>query len=212
MPVGNPLVYFPVVASLLDTTRLCAERALDMQVIAPVGCSIVTDARSAVVDEFLRGNGTHLFWLDSDICFQPKAFFRLLTLCTQVDVVGATYSLKQDPPRLMVRELGDRLDKFGLVEVSGLGLGFCCMKREVVERVAADKPPLISNGGTTPMKEVFRLGRTASGHRIGEDMGFFNDIRAAGFKVWLDPMVNVAHVGMKLYCGNVMDALTGGAK
>lgn len=208
MPVGFPYVPYPTVASLVDTAKMCTERGIKTRLVSPVGCSIVTDARSGVVDEFLKGDATHLFWIDSDIHWHPNSFFRLLAFATVVDVVGATYPLKQEPIKFMVRDLGARLEEYGLVEVSGLGLGFCIMRREVVEKVAAGKPLLISNGGKIPMKEVFRLGRTPTGHRIGEDMGFFDDIRASGYKVWLDPSVNIAHVGMKLYVGDVMEALT----
>jgi hypothetical protein len=208
MPVGSAYLPFPTAASLFDTAKVCEARGIKTRMISPVGCSIVTDARSAVVDEFLKGDATHLFWIDSDIHWHPNSFLRLLTLATAVDVVGATYPLKCEPIRFVVRELGERLLQYGLVEVSGLGLGFTVMKREVVEKVADDRPLLITNGGKTPVREVFELRRTEDGHRIGEDIAFFDDVRAAGYKVWLDPMVNLAHVGVKLYQGDVQSALT----
>jgi hypothetical protein len=207
MPVHFPYVPFPTAVSLIDTAKVCATAGIELRQVSPVGCSLVTDARSAVVDEFLKGSATHLFWIDSDIHWHPSDFVRLLTLCTKVDVVGATYPLKMEPIRFMVRKMDDHTNEFGLVKVHGLGLGFVCMRREVVEKVAADKPMIVSNGGTHPMKEVFRLDR-AGEHRLGEDMAFFEDIRAAGYTVWLDPMVNVAHVGMKLYVGNVAESIT----
>lgn len=208
MPVHSASIPFPTAVSLIDTVKMCAGRGIAVRMVSPVGCSIVTDARSAVVNEFLAGDGSHLFWIDSDIHWHPRSFFWFLALSSVVDVVGATYPLKMEPIKFMVRELGARLEEYGLVEVAGLGLGFTIMRREVVEKIAAEKPMVISNGGKTPMREVFTLGKTPEGNRIGEDMGFFNDIRAAGYKVWLDPSVNVAHVGMKLYAGDVMEALT----
>lgn len=207
MPVGFPYIPFPTAVSLIDTVKLCTERGIKTRLVSPVGCSIVTDARSAVVDEFLRGDASHLFWVDSDIHFHPHSFLRLLTLATVVDVVGATYPLKMEPIKFIVRELGGHLEQYGLIEVSGLGLGFAVMKREVVEKVADDRPVLISNGGKTPMREVFDLRRTEEGNRIGEDIGFFDDVRAAGYKVWLDPMVNVGHCGLKIFAGDVLESI-----
>lgn len=208
MPVHSASIPFPTAASLVDTVNACTAHGIVVRLVSPVGCSLVTDARSAVVDDFLKGNATHLFWVDSDIHWRTDDFLRLLALSTRVDVVGATYPLKQEPIRFMVRDLGSKLEEYGLIEVSGLGLGFTCMKREVVERVAATKEMVISNGGKTPMRDVFTLGKTASGHRIGEDMAFFADIKQQGYKVWLDPAVNVAHCGLKLYMGDVMAHLT----
>lgn len=211
MPVHFPYVPFPTTVSLVDTAKVCSMAGLELRQLSPVGCSIVTDARSAVVDEFLRGNATHLFWIDSDMHWHPRDFVRLLSLCTQVDVVGATYPQKMRPIRFPIRKMGERTNEFGLVEVSGLGLGFTVMRREVVEKVAAGKEMIVSNSGKTPMREVFRLDR-ADGNRLGEDMAFFEDIRAAGYTVWLDPMVNIAHVGMELFSGDVYAALTQGPK
>lgn len=207
MPVHFPYVPFPTTVSLVDTAKVCAKAGLELRQISPVGCSIVTDARSAIVDEFLRGDATHLFWIDSDMHWHPRDFVRLLSLCTKVDVVGATYPQKLEPIRFMVRQLGERTNELGLVDVTGLGLGFTVMRREVVEKVAATKEMIVSNSGKTGMREVFRLDKVGL-NRLGEDMAFFEDIRAAGYQVWLDPMVNVAHVGIKLYVGNVMDSLT----
>jgi hypothetical protein len=33
----------------------------------------------------------------------------------------------------------------------------------------------------------------------GEDVAFFADVRALGFKVWLDATINLGHVGAKVY-------------
>lgn len=211
MPVHFPYLAFPTVVSLVDTTKVCTTAGIELRQVSPVGCSLVTDARSAIVDEFLKGKATHLFWIDSDMHWHPRDFVRLLTLCTQpgVDVVGATYAQKVEPIRFIVRKLGKRTNDFGLVAVEGLGLGFTVMRRDAVERVAAGKPTVITNSGTIPMREVFTLEKTPTGYRMGEDIKFFQDIREAGYEVWLDPMVNVMHVGMKMYGGNVKEALTG---
>lgn len=210
MPVGSHLPS-PTVLSLVETVRLCTEHRFKVRQVSPVGCSIVTDARSGVVDEFLRGDSTHLFWLDSDMHWRPTDFLRLLALCTQVDVVGATYSPKVEPIRFMVRSIKPTPNQYGLFDVGGLGLGFVCMRRAVVEAVAATKPMIQTNGMKHPIREVFRLDKMPSGHRLGEDMAFFQDIKDAGYTVWMDPTVNVNHVGLKLYGGNVMAAVEKGA-
>lgn len=210
MPVHFPYLPFPTVVSLVDTVKACTAAGIRIQQVSPVGCSIVTDARSAIVDEFLRGDGTHLFWIDSDIHWLPQDFMRMLMLCTQVDVVGATYPLKVEPIRLIVRRLGKKTSKFGLIDVDGLGLGFTVMTRAVLESVSASKRTIVTNGGVASMREVFTFERTETGYRMGEDIKFFQDIREAGYTVWLDPMINVAHVGIKLYAANVEEVIAGG--
>lgn len=207
MPCHTGFIPFPTALALSGTVRELTKKCITVRDLAPIGSSIVTDARSIVVDQFLKGDGTHLFWCDSDMFWQPKDFLRLVALCTQVDVVGAAYTQKVEPARYMLREPKNTPNPYGLIEVSGLGLGFTCMKREVVEKVAATKPLLITNGGE--IREVFELGRTPEGHRLGEDMKFFSDIRAAGYTVWMDPTIDIKHVGIKLYGGDVRAALGG---
>jgi hypothetical protein len=208
MPVHTGFIPYPTAAALMDTVREMTMKCLVVRHISPVGSSIVTDARSAVVNQFLKGDGTHLFWIDSDMHWHPRDFMKLVAYCTQVDVVGATYTQKVEPPRFMMREPKNTPNQYGFLEVAGLGLGFACMKREVVEKVAASKRMIRTNGGE--MREVFTFGLTEDGHRMGEDMRFFQDIREAGYTVWCDPKVNIRHVGIKLYGGDAEAAL--GAK
>lgn len=205
MPVHTGAIPYLTAASLCDTIRELTKKNLVVRTIGVIGSSILVDARSGVVDLFLKGDGTHLFWIDADMEFHPRDFMRLVALCTQVDVIGATYTQKVEPPRYMVREPKNTPNPYGLVEVAGLGLGFVCMKREVVEKVVATKPRVITNAGE--IRDVFAFGKTEDGHRLGEDMGFFNDIRAAGFTVWMDPTINVRHIGLKAYGGNVADVV-----
>lgn len=208
MPVHSGFVPYPTAASLVDTVREMTLKRLPVRHISPCGSSILIDARSAVVDQFLKGDGTHLFWIDADMNWHPRDFALLVAKGTVVDVVGAAYTQKAEPPRFMVRAPKNTPNGYGLLEVAGLGLGFTIMKREVVEKVAATKPMVTTNGAT--MREVFQFGRTSDGHRMGEDIAFFEDIRAAGYTVWCDPSINIQHVGLKMYGGDVAKALGGG--
>jgi len=209
MPCHTGFLPYPTAAALATTLRDLAKRRFDVRLLDLIGSSILIDARSAILDKFLKGDGTHLFLVDSDIFWQPADFLKLVALCTQVDVVGATYTQKVEPPRYMLRNPRNTPNPYGLVEVDGLGLGFVCMKREVVEKVAATKPTIITNGGE--IRDVFEFGRTANNHRLGEDMKFFDDIREAGYTVWLDPTLDLGHVGIKIYRGGGAQAALGGA-
>jgi hypothetical protein len=48
-----------------------------------------------------------------------------------------------------------------------------------------------------------RLG--ADAEERGEDAIFFSDVRALGYKVWIDPTIRLGHVGPKIYEGCVED-------
>ena len=42
---------------------------------------------------------------------------------------------------------------------------------------------------------------------MGEDMAFFEDLQKLGYKVHLDPSIELGHIGRKVYTGKIMDLL-----
>ena len=195
--------------SLIRTVSECAKLGVKLEVEFIIGCSVVTMARNRVVDSFLKTDYSRLFWIDSDIGWRPEDFLRLLALTEKVDVVGALYPMKSQDvivPTAFDRRTEFDMNEFGLLHANGLGLGFCVMKREVVEKVAATKTKVIDRLGGIEMADVFRLD-TFKGYFRGEDMAFFADIREQGFAVWVDPTIRVQHIGEKAYSENIVKYL-----
>ena len=208
MPVNGP-VNPRTVMSLVRTVNECAKQGVRLEVEFITGCSVVTMARNRVVDSFLKTDYRALFWIDSDIAWRPEDFLRLLALTDEVDVVGALYPMKSNDvivPTAFSRRGEFDMNKFGLLHANGMGLGFCVMKREVVEKVAATKPKVIDRLGALEMADVFRLD-TFKGYFRGEDMAFFADIRDEGFSVWVDPTIRVQHIGEKAYSEDIVKYL-----
>ncbi len=207
-PTGATLPW-PTALSLARTMHACALRGIDATIEPIVGSSIITAARSLVAHRFLQGNKTRLFWIDSDIEWEPEDFLRLLALSEHMDVVCSAYPLKRDDRNgFVVYTKGaetTEMNKFGCVKIQGTGLGFCVMSREVVEKVAATKPVIFNQGSGTEMADVFRID-TIDGKLRGEDMAFFDDVCALGYDVWLDPTIQLGHIGHKVYRGDLVKA------
>lgn len=195
--------------SLARTAHACALRKIDMTILDVVGSSIITTARSLVVQRFLESDKQRLFWIDSDMVWEPEDFLRLLALSHKLSVVCAGYPLKRDSNgnEFVIFTDGRQvtMNQYGLLEIEGAGLGFCVMDRAVVEAVAAGKPTVFNQGTGTEMREVFRID-AFDGKLRGEDMAFFADVREAGHKVWLDPTIQLGHVGEKVYTGDLVKA------
>ena len=212
--IGFPVnrdVPWPTALSLARTAHACALRGIAFDIQAVAGSSVITTARSTVVHRFLEGKSSRLFWIDSDIEWKAEDFLRMLALSSQMDVICAAYPLKRDDEKraFVIRHPNAEqyeMNKFGCLEIYGTGLGFTVMTRKVIEQVAASKPRVLNQATDESMAEVFRLD-TVDGLIRGEDIAFFEDIRAAGFGVWLDPTVDLGHIGQKVYRGNVVQAL-----
>jgi hypothetical protein len=184
---------------------------LEIQLSAPAGGSVVTWARDAIVGAFLASDCSHLFWIDSDMVWAPADFLRLVGFGAHHDLIGATYTLKRSPPVFVVN-LPDpenyEINGFGNVRVHSLAMGFTICKREVIEKIAETKEWMFDDIANNRYPDFFRLGRNpATGKPIGEDIAFYEDAAALGFKGWLDPSIRLEHIGQKAYSGDVIAAL-----
>jgi hypothetical protein len=207
IPAGRDLPALTV-KSLLATQALCRDKQVPFDLGMVIGSAVVQWARDEVVDLFLKSEATRLFWIDSDMVWEPEQFMRMLALSQYREVICAAYPAKKDQPTFYVNydEQGLVRGEYGLLEIKGVGLGFTVIARHVIEKLAA-KAPRVSDGiSQRTLASVFRIGAT-DGKREGEDMAFFRDIRELGYKVWLDPTVSLGHYGSKVYTGSIQDAL-----
>lgn len=211
MPIGSGSIPWPTAVSLMSTVRAADKAGVPIRIEAPTGCSVVQWARSNIAGAFLKSDFTHLFWIDSDIVWSPDDFFRLLGFGGVLDVVGGTYPFKKEPIEYLVNLPGKdgqyEVNALGCVRVEAMGLGFTVCQRKVVEAVAATKVRVKDELNGVEYADIFRVDRTVRNTPLGEDVAFFNDIRELGFNVWLDPSINVGHIGSKIYRGDVITSL-----
>lgn len=203
MPYDNA-VPMETVLSLFKTQQRCMELGIRLSICA-WRCGVVTVARDMVLHGFLQGDADKLFWIDSDMVWEPDAFLRLVHASTLVDVVGATYKRKIQGGSWLLKADGFTAGEQNLFPVRGMGLGFTIVDRSVIKKLA-DQAPKALDGGVE-MAAVFRVD-IVDGKRRGEDMAFFADVRAAGYEVWLDASIRLGHMGECNYSGRLADVLT----
>jgi len=198
------------VKSLLETQHVLVSNNIASDIEMQVGGSIVHHARTKAAWHFLKSDATHLFWVDSDMVWQGKDFLRLLAMGTVLDCVFAAYPCRAEPIRFFVSLDGRKTyqaNEFGCLPVNGAGLGFCCVKRHVVQKIADQSPllryPDIDDG---PVPRIFRCD-DRDGYARGEDIAFFDDVRALGYQTWLDPSIELGHFGSKEYRAKFTDHL-----
>lgn len=206
-----------MMVSMFRTMNACREVGIDLTIHEEIGSSLIEAARSKVAYHFLQGSYDMLFWIDSDIVWDPNDFVRLVALCTQRDIVAACYPAKMLPMQFMINgNPGDRIDtdELGLIsQIKGIGMGFTCVSRRVIEAMVAGTkenpvPMLVfPDVGKAPIPKIFRTGATEEGHFMGEDMAFFHDCRELGFPLYIDPTVKLGHVGPHKFEGRLSDLL-----
>lgn len=205
MPIGTGTLPWATALSLMKTLAACREADVPCTLEVVAGCSVVTWARSAIADAFLKSDSTHLFWVDSDVVWEPDDFFRIVALGAVHAAVGATYPFKKLPLTFLINHVGEKgeyeVNGHGCIKVCGMGLGFTIVQREVVEKVAATKPQRCDPITGATYADIFRIDHE------GEDIAFMTDIRSLGYDVWLDPSVSIGHHGAMIFKGDVIQAL-----
>lgn len=167
-PCHDGKFFHNYVTSLLNLQHTALHLGLRLQFLLMQGESLITRARNNCVATFLANpEWTHLFWIDSDIGFEPEAALRLLR--ADYDIAAGVYPLKREDwpekglPENMTYEQFlanfqrytvnarvenglDKLDihiqKDGFIEMSEAPTGFMVIKRAVFEKLMEQYPEL----------------------------------------------------------------------
>ena len=209
IPAGRDFHPFTV-RSLLSTQEMCLKHGVPFQAVFVTGSSVIQWARDETIALFMETTANRLFWIDSDIKWEPEDFMRLLAISKHNEVVCASYPAKTETPTFFMKHDETEpmvMDKFNTLPILGAGLGFAVMNRTVIEEICNNAPLLYDEVSGKSIHEIFRVGRNAEGKRQGEDMAFFEDIINLGYRISLDVSIQLGHIGCKVYEGNIMNGL-----
>lgn len=161
------------------------------EIIAPSG-ALVTYARNDCVANFMAGNWSHLFFIDSDIGFEPAAFRRVLA--SGYDVAAGAYSHRIEGETSNGGFVGDfsglgPVGEDGFAVTEDASTGFMCIARRVFEKMAA------AGIGKHEFFDTMRLGD----EYVAEDAAFCKRWRALGGLIHLDTRSALTHQGVKFY-------------
>jgi hypothetical protein len=138
-------------------------------------------ARNAYVRMFLQTDCTHLFFIDSDLEFEPRAFCGLLT--SGHPVAAGAYRRRQEPEDYPIRWVNHPTEGGLWVEKEWLmcdrvPTGFLCIERSVIEEMVKDSIILNlpgANEAGTP--RLFYTKLTEDNAFMGEDFAWCEDYK-----------------------------------
>lgn len=170
------------VISLMSTTAVTKYRAK----LHILKSSVVHDARNKIVEKALEENASHVLFIDSDLKFPPWAMDMLVD--QKKDIVAGVYVSKQIPhmPLVSKKTTNGKLrvvtdfPRDRVFEADAIATGFMLINMDVIKKI---KPPYFSFDGEF------------NGTKLGEDYYFCLKARDAGFKVYADPRLELAHIG-----------------
>ncbi len=211
--------FSPYIASLTQTLRLLTAHGIDWRFLELSGDSYVHRARNTMCDAFLQDpEATDLFFIDSDMSWNPEAFVNMCTL--REEVIGGSYPVKNcwdawtSIPHWQ-EENGENVlrgkplsDGSALIEAHVLAGGFLRIKRSVLEKFREHYKDLWyyepSSAPGEPNKKFTQFfGAESIDHKFhGEDHMFSKHLRDMGTKMFIYPNADMVHWGYQSFPGN----------
>lgn len=150
-------------------------------------------ARNSAVNNMLQGGYKWLMFIDDDTCVPSDAFERLSS--HNLDIVSGLYYRRSQPigHPVMLRETPQGtqfIDNFRpgeMVEADLVGAGCMLIHRRVFEQLSQT----LGNRWFRWMMESDK-----PNERCSEDFFFCREARKAGFKIYVDTMVQCEHIGL----------------
>lgn len=151
--------------------------------------ALISRARNKCLELFLGTDAEYLLSTDSDMVWEPEAIDRLLEV--NAPIVSAAYyghASGETFPVMSVKRNGklarpeDFPDSDEPVEVFGVGMGFCLIRRQVIEDL-------------TPIKKLWPFAEIEYGRdeALGEDVTFCMRAAKKGHASFILPRVRVGH-------------------
>jgi hypothetical protein len=207
--------------SFLNFIPYAEENGINYEIETLSNCSLISLGRSMMVTAALKQKDwTHLFWIDSDVSWEPKHVHYLLA--ADKDIVTGSYPAKclplksasgpskvkkkllaqykdTDPNGMIPEEvLKAQIKEEGdFVESNFLTTGFMCIKRNVIEKMIEHYTDLNMYYQGERHCHLFEtmIDKDRDNLFLGEDYSFVKRANNIGFKSYLASKVSLGHIG-----------------
>lgn len=211
LPCSGGIVSEKTTLGLFNLGKKLVRHEISHGLLTLTNSSLITQARSRIANFFINNTDhEYLFFLDSDIGFDPEDVLKLLS--HKVHIVSGAYPMKIIPERYCIDILQPEQRNGDLVKIGGNGMGFVIIHRQVFLNIAKQYPGLKytpsdynSDTSHTPAEmnnsyHYFAEYQTQKSF-MSEDKSFFHRARQVGYDVWLDTTIRLNHTGYHIYQG-----------
>lgn len=168
------------VATLLSLVK----KYPDIDVIIKQSC-LVHKNRNDIVEEALKKDYTHIFFIDADMCFAPEVLERLIS--RDKDIIAGDYNKRNLNKESVVKLLKNDIIKgkyTELFECESAGTGCMLIKTEVFKNIP---------------KPYFAFSDEIQKEEVGEDTFFCLKAKRYNYKIYCDPTMEIGHIGEYIY-------------
>ena len=189
-------------SALSETCKLGLTQDINIFCIYMSYDALVQRARNDIVQLALELNVDDLVFVDADVDWKPEDFMKLLSY--DADMVGGVYPKKGDEEQYPVKlkNSGYQIQDSGLLEVEGLPMGFTRITKRALQMIWDESREYREPHKEKLIRMVFDININEDGYLVSEDIAFCEKWKGMGGKLYLDPSIDLAHVGTKRWIGN----------
>jgi glycosyltransferase involved in cell wall biosynthesis len=209
LPCHGGIVSEKTTMSLFNLGKLLARNNIPHGLLTQANSSLITQGRSKIANFFINNTEhEYLFFLDSDIGFHPEDVLKLIS--HQVDIVSGAYPMKTIPVRYCINIQQPEERKGDLIKITGNGMGFVLVHRNVLLKMAQNfpelkyTPPTDNSNFPLTQNEINNSYHYFMEHKennafMSEDKSFFYRARMLGYDIWLDTSIRLQHIGSHIF-------------
>lgn len=196
--------------SLFNLGKILVRNNIDHGLLTTANESLISKGRSKMANFFINNTEyEYLFFLDSDIGFDPKDFLKLLE--HKKEIVCGAYPMKTIPLKWNFTLTEPLKREKNLMAIERIGIGFSLIHRSVFLKIIEHYGKELkytaiheSIGHETTEKEKNNSYHFFSELKEGdiylpEDLSFFQRSKRCGIQPWLDISINLCHVGSHVF-------------
>lgn len=209
-PAYDGRVHVPYAISLSETTMLLLNNGVQVAYNITTSGSLLVAERNRILKLFMQSDATHLLCVDSDLGWVPQ--FVLKMLLADKEFIAGVYPGRDGKSftfRTFNNDNSSIVEENGLLKMQYIPAGFMLMTRSVIEKLIKKFPELYFEPKHESMKKengwLFFNTELWDGEFWGEDYVFCRKAREAGVDIWVDPLIQFDHAGVK---GKLLDVLT----
>ena len=199
----------------METAAVCAAHGVIVGLNARVGSSLIPKCRDEIIHQFLFDEAQqpfdYLLCIDADVVWKAEQIPQMLAaaIANKGDTIYGTYPVKIDDPLFHIEFTkttdGKPVINGDLFRVNSGAAGFMLLSRFTLEHMYQKYDDLYyeAKAGSDfntdkPVCAMFTPGIIRNKYR-GEDIMFSIRLNYAGLKMWLDPRLELVHIGKKRY-------------
>lgn len=210
LPAYDFKVSLRLAVSLARFAQAAVQHGIDMQIGSICGCSVVSRARNLLAQDMLESSCDYLLFIDSDINFEPEHILRLMAWAEDPRkgiVAGVPRTRSENKNYIATLDYDENgeltMNGRGLVRAARVATAFMLVRREVFVTLAEAHPEwrYYDSRSNRMLTAMFDFLVTEEGY-MGEDYLFCDRAREHGFEVWVDPTIQLGHMGVHEYLGD----------